>query len=164
MNFLADRVGTRTAFQGGAPMTFVYRAFGRLTAALVLAAGITLAAGIVVASTPAYAQSITVRGNSRIEADAVRAHFATAPGERLDNAKIDEAVKALYATGLFEDVRVTRAGGGLIVTVVENSVINRVNFEGNKQDQGRDARVRSSVEIARSVQPGSGAERRPAHS
>ncbi len=125
-------------------MTFVYRAFGRLTAALVLAAGLTLAAGIVVASTPASAQSITVRGNSRIEADAVRAHFATAPGERLDNAKIDEAVKALYATGLFEDVSVTRAGGGLVVTVVENSVINRVNFEGNRKI--KDATLEAEVQ------------------
>src|SRR5690606_25259086 len=64
---------------------------------------------------------------------AVRAHFLVGPGESLNSEKIDEAVKALYATGLFEDVSVTRTGGGLIVTVVENSVINRVNFEGNRK-------------------------------
>jgi outer membrane protein insertion porin family len=116
-------------------MNFVYRAFGRLTAAYLLVAGLALLGGaVVLVSTPAFAQAnITVRGNSRVEADAIRAHFSTAPGEKLDSIKIDDAVKSLYATGLFEDVRVGRAGGGLVVTVVENSVINRVYFEGNKK-------------------------------
>src|SRR5690606_30232531 len=68
-----------------------------------------------------------------VEADAVRAHFAAAPGQRMSRDQIDEAVKELYATGLFEDVRVTPGNGGLIVTVVENSVINRVYFEGNRK-------------------------------
>ena len=60
------------------------------------------------------------------------------PGERLDSYKIDQALKALYATGLFQDVRINQSGGRLIVTVVENPVINRVAFEGNskvKDDQ-----------------------------
>lgn len=115
-------------------MIFVYRAFGRLTAACLVVAGLALASGLVAVS-PAIAQSanISVKGNSRVEADAIRAHFSTAPGERLDNVKIDEAVKSLYATGLFEDVRVSRTGGGLVVTVVENAVINRVYFEGNQK-------------------------------
>ena len=55
------------------------------------------------------------------------------PGERLDSYKIDQALKALYATGLFQDVRINQSGGRLIVTVVENPVINRVAFEGNKK-------------------------------
>ncbi len=115
-------------------MAFAYRAFAKLTAALFVAAGLALLSGVVVLSaTPAHAQNIQVRGNSRVEADAVRAHFLVGPGESLNSEKIDEAVKALYATGLFEDVTVTRTGGGLIVTVVENSVINRVNFEGNRK-------------------------------
>ncbi|BCJ90773.1 outer membrane protein assembly factor BamA [Terrihabitans soli] len=114
-------------------MTFVYRAFVRLTAAYLFVAGLALLGGLVAVS-PALAQAnITVRGNSRVEADAIRAHFSTAPGERLDNVKIDEAVKSLYATGLFEDVRVARTGGGLTVTVVENAVLNRVYFEGNQK-------------------------------
>ena len=55
------------------------------------------------------------------------------PGERLDSYKIDQALKALYATGLFQDVRINQSGPRLIVTVVENPVINRVAFEGNKK-------------------------------
>jgi len=64
--------------------------------------------------------------------------FRLNPGEKLDSYKIDQALKALYATGLFQDVKINQSGGRLIVVVVENPVINRVAFEGNsklKDDQ-----------------------------
>ena len=79
------------------------------------------------------ASAIVVEGNRRVEAETIRSYFRLAPGERLDSYKIDQALKALYATGLFQDVRINPAGGRLIVTVVENPVINRVAFEGNKK-------------------------------
>jgi outer membrane protein insertion porin family len=72
-----------------------------------------------------------VQGNRRVEADTVRSYFKVGPGERLDAAKIDAALKALYASGLFEDVHITQSGGHVIVTVVESPVINRLAFEGN---------------------------------
>jgi outer membrane protein insertion porin family len=76
---------------------------------------------------------IVVEGNRRVESETIRSYFRPGPGQRLDAAKIDEALKALYATGLFQDVRINQSGGRLIVTVVENAVINRVVFEGNKK-------------------------------
>src|SRR5581483_10111561 len=84
---------------------------------------------------PALAQtsSIAVEGNRRVEADTIRSYFRAGPGERLDAAKIDAGLKALYATGLFQDVKINQAGGRIVVTVVENPVINRVAFEGNKK-------------------------------
>ncbi len=94
-----------------------------------------LAPGVAVAQS---ASMIVVEGNRRVEADTIRSYFALKPGERLDAAKIDAALKALYATGLFSDVRIRQEGGRLVVTVVENPVINRVAFEGNhkvKDDQ-----------------------------
>jgi len=112
--------------------------FGSLTTAA-LGLGLLVAApgvGVIAGNTPALAQSassIVVRGNSRIEAETVRSYFRPGAGERLDAAKIDSAIKALFATGLFEDVRVSRSGGGLVVTVVENNTINRVVFEGNSK-------------------------------
>ncbi len=82
----------------------------------------------------AQGQLITVEGNRRVEAETIRTYFRLSPGERLDSYKTDQALKALYATGLFQDIRITPAPGGrLIVTVVENPVINRVAFEGNKK-------------------------------
>jgi outer membrane protein insertion porin family len=79
------------------------------------------------------ASSIVVEGNRRVEADTVRSYFRVGPGERLDPLKADEGVKALFATGLFADVRYRWDGGRLVVTVVENSVISRIQFEGNKR-------------------------------
>ena len=79
------------------------------------------------------ASSIVVEGNRRVEADTIRSYFRPGPSGRLDAASIDDGFKALYATGLFSDVRVTPSGGRLVVTVVESPVLNRVAFEGNKK-------------------------------
>ena len=62
----------------------------------------------------------------------------TSPGT--DKGDVNQAIKDLYATGLFSDVRVSRGGGTIVVTVVENSVINRVAFEGNSKIKGDAAR------------------------
>jgi outer membrane protein insertion porin family len=94
-----------------------------------------IAAAVVPAAT-AYSQSgpqVVVQGNRRVEAETIRSYFKTGQGERLDATKIDAALKALYATGLFQDVRINPQGGNLIVIVVENQVISRVAFEGNKK-------------------------------
>jgi outer membrane protein insertion porin family len=82
--------------------------------------------------------AVVVEGNRRVEAETIRSYFRLNAGEHLDSYKIDQALKALYATGLFQDVRINQAGGRLVVTVIENPVINRVAFEGNsklKDDQ-----------------------------
>ena len=79
------------------------------------------------------ATSIVVEGNRRVEADTIRSYFKLAPGERLDAAKIDAALKALYASGLFQDIRLSQSGGRLVVTVVEAPVIDRLVFEGNNK-------------------------------
>ncbi|MFZ0239032.1 MAG: POTRA domain-containing protein, partial [Xanthobacteraceae bacterium] len=50
------------------------------------------------AETVLTASSIVVEGNRRVEADTVRSYFKVAPGEHLDAAKIDAALKALYGT------------------------------------------------------------------
>jgi outer membrane protein insertion porin family len=109
---------------------------GLVLAGLLLGVGfVGLPAGVAYAAPPAEAgasvNSIVVQGNRRVEAETVRAYFKAAPGERLDAAKIDAALKALYASGLFDDVHITQSGGHIIVTVVESPVINRLAFEGN---------------------------------
>jgi outer membrane protein insertion porin family len=102
--------------------------------ALLLAGGVLSVAAVAVTSEVAFAQSsISVEGNRRVEADTIRSYFRSGPGGRIGPAEIDEALKALYATGLFEDVQIRQPGGRLVVTVVENPVINRIAFEGNKR-------------------------------
>jgi outer membrane protein insertion porin family len=79
------------------------------------------------------ASQIVVEGNKRVEADTIRSYFRAGGGDRLDAARIDAALKALYGTGLFQDVKINPSGGRLVVTVIENPVVNRVAFEGNKK-------------------------------
>ncbi|MBV9555679.1 MAG: outer membrane protein assembly factor BamA [Pseudolabrys sp.] len=90
-------------------------------------------------------RSIEVVGNRRVEAETIRSYFKAGSGGHLDAAAIDEGLKALIATGLFQDVRTSNAGGRLVVTVVENPVINRVAFEGNKKtkDEQLNAEIQS---------------------
>ncbi|MDP1864912.1 MAG: outer membrane protein assembly factor BamA, partial [Bradyrhizobium sp.] len=76
---------------------------------------------------------IVVEGNRRVDVETVRSYFKPGPGGRLDQGRIDDGLKSLIETGLFQDVRINQAGGRLIVTVVENPVIGRIAFEGNKK-------------------------------
>jgi len=118
-------------------MTAPARVLVKLAAVLgfALATAVTTTAGSMVTAVPAMAQSasIVVQGNRRVDADTIRSYFNLKPGESLTSAKIDDGLKALYATGLFSDVRVSNQGGRTVVTVVENEVINKIAFEGNKK-------------------------------
>ncbi|MBU6497941.1 MAG: outer membrane protein assembly factor BamA [Rhodospirillales bacterium] len=75
--------------------------------------------------------SIRVQGNERIEAATVRSYMLVQPGDPFDSGQIDRSLKTLYATGLFSDVKLSRAGDVLVVQVVENPIVNRIAFEGN---------------------------------
>ncbi len=100
--------------------------------------------GVVGVSYAQTVDSIAVEGNRRVEAETIRSYFRAGPGGRLDAFQIDEGVKALYSTGLFQDVTTRTAGGRLVVTVVENQVINRIAFEGNKK--AKDEQLGSEIQ------------------
>jgi len=82
--------------------------------------------------------SIVVEGNQRVENDTVLSYVLITPGDVVSADEIDSSVKALFQTGLFEDVQITRRGGTLIVRVEENPMINQVNFEGNSEVKDSD--------------------------
>src|SRR4051812_20211753 len=111
---------------------------GLAGAGLVLGGVLADSAGVILSiATPTIAvaqgaSAIIVEGNRRVEADTIRSYFRRSGGS-LDEGTVNDALKELYATGLFQDVRINRAGGRIIVTVVENPVINRVAIEGNKK-------------------------------
>lgn len=129
--------GRHWNYKGALRMNVGMRVRGGLLAALIMFAmpvAATLAAGLV--SSSALAQtldSIQVEGNRRVEVATIRSYFKAGPGGRLDQGHIDDGLKALIETGLFQDVRINQAGGRLVVTVVENPVIGRIAFEGNKK-------------------------------
>ena len=110
--------------------------------AVALAAIVAVAAPVLGGSLPVFGAAlahaevvskIIVKGNSRVEVETVRNYVTIKPGKAYSAADIDASVKALYATGLFSDVSITRSGNALVVAVVENPVINTVILEGNKK-------------------------------
>ena len=88
-------------------------------------------------SGPAFAQGVVkdiqVAGNRRVEPETVRSYLQFSAGEAYSAGKVDSSIKALFATGLFSDVKIDRQGATVLVTVVENPVINQVAFEGNSE-------------------------------
>ncbi len=78
-------------------------------------------------------RQISVVGNERVEPETIASYLSVAPGEPFDPVKLDESLKTLFATGLFSDVELSEVQGALLVRVVENPIINRIVFEGNKR-------------------------------
>lgn len=78
-------------------------------------------------------QEIVVEGINRIEIETVVSYLVIKVGEPFDPARMDTSLKSLFATGLFSDVTLRREGNALVVRVVENPIINRVAFEGNRK-------------------------------
>ncbi|MET3347814.1 outer membrane protein insertion porin family [Bradyrhizobium japonicum] len=119
-------------------MKFGLRLRGGLLATLIMfGAPVVAPIGAALVSSSALAQtvqSISVEGNRRVEVETIRSYFKPGPGGRLDQGAIDDGLKALIETGLFQDVKINRgAGGQIVVSVVENPVIGRIAFEGNKK-------------------------------
>jgi outer membrane protein insertion porin family len=90
------------------------------------------------------ANSIVVEGNRRVEASTIRSYFKPGRDGRIGPREIDDAYKNLISTGLFEDVRIDTRGGRIVVTVIENSVINRIAFEGN--DRVKDDQLKAEIQ------------------
>ena len=98
-----------------------------LFAVLVLACASGLSAVAVAQSTP---ETIEVVGARRISAETIRHHVRGVPDAGDDAARDNAALKVLFATGQFSDVRIIRHGGSIVVTVAENPVVAHIAFEG----------------------------------
>ena len=88
---------------------------------------------IVAEAQAAVVSSIDVRGNQRVDDETIRNYIGIDPGVSFDSGDVDDAVKRLFDTGLFSDVRINRAGRTLVVTVEEYAIVNQVLFQGNKK-------------------------------
>ncbi len=100
-----------------------------------------LAAFLLVAAAGASAQSfepfvvkdIRVEGLQRTEPGTVFSYLPVKVGETLDRAKAQQALRALYATGFFQDVRLEAEDGVLVVLVEERPAIASIDFSGMKE-------------------------------
>ena len=85
------------------------------------------------AFTPFVVKDIRVEGVQRTEAGTVFSYLPVKVGDRIDDAKAAQAVKALFATGFFRDVRLEAQDGVLVVIVQERPTISKIDISGNKE-------------------------------
>jgi outer membrane protein insertion porin family len=91
-------------------------------------------------------QSITVNGAQRLEPDTIRSYIKLRVGQPYTQASADQALKDLFATELFSDVKVTNDGGNVTIEIKENPVINRIVLEGNKRI--KDEKITPEIKLA----------------
>lgn len=84
------------------------------------------------AQSSAIISEIRINGNQRIEDNTVKSYLLVTEGSPYDRGRVDRSLKSLFNTGLFADVSIRQEGSSLIVDVVENPIINRLAFEGNR--------------------------------
>jgi outer membrane protein insertion porin family len=100
---------------------------------------LTLALAAVLAVQPAFAEEpfvvkdIRVEGVQRTEAGTVFSYLPVKVGDVMTDEKTAAAIKALYATGFFKDVRMEARDGVLIVTVEERPSISSIKLVGLKE-------------------------------
>ena len=104
---------------------------------------------------PTQVLEIDVRGNRRIEADAIRAVVGTRVGEPLRQDRIGEDVRRIYGLGFFRNVQVESivAPGGVVVTFVveENPIIRQVSVSGNDNIGSDDIKDQLTLTIGSTI-------------
>jgi outer membrane protein insertion porin family len=113
---------------------------------LIGAAVLALCSGHALAVTPFVVKDIRVEGIQRTEAGTVFSYLPVRVGETFNDDKGSAAIKALYATGIFKDVRLEEDKGVLVVLVEERPAISSVDFTGTKEFE-KDMLVKALKEI-----------------
>jgi outer membrane protein insertion porin family len=104
-----------------------------LSAALVVPGALAVQFVATSAAEAAVVSRVEVSGNQRVDADTIRNYVTIKPGKAFSSSDVDDAVKALFGTGLFSDVQVNQVGSTLVIKVSEYQVVNQVLFQGNKK-------------------------------
>jgi outer membrane protein insertion porin family len=97
----------------------------------------------------AAASGIVIEGGQRVDRETVLSYLQFSSPQTATAAKIDESIKALFQTGLFADVNIVRRGATIVIRIVENPLINVVNFEGNSEID--DSTLQKEVEVKESM-------------
>ncbi|MER9866765.1 outer membrane protein assembly factor BamA [Mesorhizobium sp. M0136] len=104
-----------------------------MSAALVVPGALAVQFVATSAAEAAVVSRVEVTGNQRVDADTIRNYVTIKPGKAFSSSDIDDAVKALFGTGLFSDVQINQVGSTLVIKVSEYQVVNQVLFQGNKK-------------------------------
>lgn len=82
---------------------------------------------------PFVVKDIRVEGIQRTEAGTVFSYLPVKVGEVMNEEKASAAIKALFATGFFKDVRLDAEDGVLVVTIQERPAISKIDISGAKE-------------------------------
>jgi outer membrane protein insertion porin family len=93
----------------------------------------TLVAASASAFEPFTVKDIRVDGIQRTEAGTVFSYLPIKVGDTMTDEKAAQAIKALFATGFFKDVRIEIDGGVVVVAVEERPAIAQIDFVGLKE-------------------------------
>ncbi|MGL5485728.1 MAG: POTRA domain-containing protein, partial [Shewanella sp.] len=112
--------------------------------------------GTVLADTfqPFEVTDIQVEGLQRVALGAALLSLPVKVGDTVDQLKLQQAIKSLYASTNFENISVSHEGGVLIVKVTERPTISAVTFEGNKDikdEQLQESLDGSGVKVGESL-------------
>ena len=88
---------------------------------------------------------IRIVGKSRIENETILSYTHLKPGESVSDEMMNQAVKDLFMTGFFSDVKIHTEGSIVVIEVEENPIINRIAYEGNKKL--RDEQIKEEIQI-----------------
>ena len=113
---------------------------------IVAAATFALCTGSALAIEPFKVKDIRVEGIQRTEAGTVFSYLPVRVGDTFTDEKSVAAIKALYATGFFKDVRIEVEDGVLVVLVEERPTISTVDFSGAKSFE-KDVLIKALKEI-----------------
>ncbi len=91
-----------------------------------------LYAGSALALEPFVVKDIRVEGIQRTEAGTVFTYLPVKVGETMNDDLAAQAIKSLYGTGFFKDIRIEADGDVLVITVQERSSVAQIEFSGNK--------------------------------
>jgi len=93
---------------------------------------LVVAAGDLRAAESFIVDDLRVEGLERISPGAVFNYLPISVGDNVDDTRSRDAVRALFKTGFFKDVRLERDGDVLVVIVKERETISDITFDGNK--------------------------------
>ncbi|MGB0893482.1 MAG: outer membrane protein assembly factor BamA [Parashewanella sp.] len=103
---------------------------------------------------PFKVTDIQVDGLQRVALGAALLNLPIKVGDVVDQLKLQQAIKALYSSTNFVDIRVSHDQGTLIVKVVERPTISKISFEGNKDikdEQLQESLDKSGVKVGESL-------------
>ena len=83
-------------------------------------------------------RDMRVEGLQRISEGTVFNYLPINIGDRVDQIRVQESIRALYGQGLFDDIEIRRDGETLIVVVQERPSIESFDIEGNKDIKTED--------------------------